>query len=139
MLRAVWVLDETVILATAHCLLIPRRSGAAIADVLFHDLLQPTLAFQDEFDRIPQGTVSAATFRDVMGVFFHFIACVSDGDSKPAIPHHWQVNDIVADKACFRRSEFFLRQNFAKRPQLVLNALADVVELEITCADRYGL
>jgi hypothetical protein len=109
-----------------------------ISDVLSYDLFQPALAFQDEFDRVAQGAVSSATFGDVVRVFFHFIAGICHGDSKAAIPHHGQINDIVADKACFRRSELFLRQNFSKRSKLVLNALTDVVELEIARADRYG-
>ena len=87
---------------------------------------------------IAQRPVSAAMFGDVVRVFLDFVAGVGHSDRKSAIPHHRQVNYVVADEACFSGCEFFLRQNFAEGTQLVLNPLTNVIELKIARAHRHG-
>jgi hypothetical protein len=118
-----------------HELLAP---GTALADILLDGFLPLALRFQDEFDCVAKGPVSAGVFGHIMCVAFYFVAGVGDCDRKAAIPHYWQINYIIADERRFRRTQRFFAENVAKYAQLVLNALMHKIELEVAGAESHG-
>src|SRR5579864_465291 len=113
-----WLALKVQALATNHwplCLLVSCRCWTSLADVVSDDFLPLALSFQDKFDRIAQRSVSAGMFGDVMGIAPDLIACIGDGDGKAAIPHDWQVDDIISDERSFRGGEVRLLENFFER------------------------
>ncbi len=70
-----------------------------------------------------------------MRVRFDFGAGVRHGDGQPAVPHHRQIDDVVADKCSFAGLQSCLAQYFFERGQLVLNALVNILQLQIASAE----
>src|SRR5205807_9643943 len=98
-------------------------SRAPLPYVFLDDLLPLALGLQNELNHVPQRAVSAAVLRDVVSVTFHFVTCIGYGNRKPTIPHHRQVDYVVADEAGLSRAYLLLFQNAFKHAQLVVNSL----------------
>src|SRR5580693_6257210 len=99
----------------------------SLPDIFFHHPIPPPLSLQDILNRIPQSTVSTGMRSDVVRLFLHFNAGVSNGNGEPAMAHGREIDDIIADKCRFTCGESLLPQNFLQNRQLVLNTLMDVV------------
>lgn len=111
-----------------------------LADVLLHDFLPPSLGFQDELDCVAQGAFAAGVRRDVVGFFFHFGAGVFDSDGQASGAHGGEIDDVVADERGFFQLETFLFDYLFQTCALVLNALMDVLNLQVAGpeSNRFG-
>src|SRR5271167_361295 len=112
--------------------------GAPRPDVLVDHALQCPLFAQDVLDGIAHRAFATFVRRNVMRLLQHFRPRVLDRNRQPAKPHHWQVEDIIADVAHLLRRQPFLLQNLIKGRCLVLLPLVDVLDLQIARAQRHG-
>src|SRR5450631_631974 len=111
---------------------------AALADVGLHDFLPFPLSFQNELYGVAQGAFAAGVGGDVVGFLLHLGACVLHGDGEASGAHGGEIDDVIADEGGFFQLETFLADDFFEAGALVLNALTDVLDLEIASAEGNG-
>ena len=124
------------------CLLLAptvRALGAALADVFLDHLVPLALRFEDVFDGIAEGAVTTGMVGDEVGLVFHVLASVGHGNSKPAMAHDGQIDDVIAHVSSFFRLKTLLGQNFFENGTFVLDALVNVLEFQITRPESHGL
>src|SRR5262249_9543461 len=97
-----------------NCSLISRRCRTPLTNIIGDDLLPFSLNLENKFDRVTQSAIPARVLCHIVSVAFDFIARIGDGYSQAAIPHHWQINDVVTDKTSFSSGNFLAFQNFLK-------------------------
>ncbi len=74
-----------------------------------------------------------------MGFLLDFAARIRDGNRETAIPHHRQVDDIVPHEGSLAGTKSFLLQYFLENRQLILDALVNMLQLQITGAKCHCL
>ena len=89
-------------------------------------------------DFIARCPVPATMLSDVVCIPLHFLARVGNSNGKTAIPHHWQIDDVIPHETGFLRGGIGGGQNFFECSQFVLNALVHVLEFEIASPESHG-
>ncbi len=74
-----------------------------------------------------------------MGVGFHLWPCVFHCDRQAATAHYWEVDNIVTDEGGFSGGDSFLLEDLAEDACLILNALVDVIDFQISSAEGDSL
>lgn len=115
-----------------------RRGIAGFVEVLLDDFFERALGSEDEVDRVAAGSEASGVGCNVVGHRFDFLACVGSGDGESALPHDWQVNNIVADitELVERRPGF--GKDVIDRVHLVGLSLIDELKLKVVGANSNG-
>src|SRR5205823_4111703 len=93
------------------------------------------LGFEDVLDSVAGGAISTAMRRDPVGLSFNFWTRVLYSDGQAAFAHHWQVDDVITNESGFRRVDPVFLQDLLEDSGFILNALMDVIDFEIACAE----
>ena len=102
-------------------------------------MLQQTLGFEDELDRIASCAVAAPVRGHVMRLGFHLLPRIGHGYGQAARAHHRQVDHVIAHVSNLVEGDAFLRHNLAYRLHLEGLALIDEFELQIAGAQCHSL
>ena len=97
------------------------------------------MSFEDVFDGVAEGAIASRVGSNVVRFFLHFGTGILHRDGESCHAHGREVDDIVSDESGFFRFESCLVQNFFERGAFVVDALADVFELEVASAQGDGL
>ncbi len=93
------------------------------------------MRLEDEFDGITQGAFAASVRGYVVRFLPHFGTGIFDGDGQASGSHSREVDDIIANEGGFLKLDSFFFNDVFEGGALILNALANVFELEIASAE----
>src|SRR5262245_55937492 len=92
------------------------------------------LRFEEPFDDFARRAAPADFFRYVMSAFADLFNRVRDGDGQSHAAHYWQVGQVVANVSDLLAGEAFGCSDLFVNGEFVVNALMQVVDLQVSGA-----